>query len=418
MNRKYLAPFLITSSLMASSEAMAQDNFPEFNFTGYADARLSYSSGEPGWFDRGVGKTRYGSDAAGNDEWRLNLAEAALLVDAKFSWDFSAFANIKFDPEQTNNVDLVEAYVRYNKLISSGYRLEARLGTFYPHISLENFGIAWTSPYSITPSAINSWVGEEVKTTGLELNIEKELEDNAFSLNAGIFGFNDTAGTLLFFRGWALHDNKIGVFSKYYIPDLDILQGMFFRQDPYTVPHIELDDKPGFFVGGEWENFGFFTANVFYYDNRADPTVLVGGQYGWESDFINVGLTIDYFEDFEIFGQFMKGNTKMGPWLGSFYPADVDYESFYIMASYPFGPHRLSVRYDDFKVIDLTLVDIDNNNETGHAWMVAYAVETFENQNLILELLHVDSDRFYRAEFTGATRGKETQLQASYRVVF
>lgn len=418
MYYKFLAiNIVLTASLFISQITVAQDSFPEFKFTGYADARLSYSSGEQSWFDRGVGKTRYGSDAAGHDEWRFNLAEAALLVDTKFSWDFSAFANFQFDPEQKNNVDVVEAFIRYNKLLSSGYRLEARLGIFYPHISLENYGVAWTSPYSITPSAINSWVGEEVKTTGLELNLEKELSNDAISINVGLFGFNDTSGTLLFFRGWALHDNKTSVFGKYYLPDLNIMEGMFNRQDPYTVPHIEVDNRPGYLIGGKWEHFGYFTIDTLYYDNRADPAVLQGGQYGWESDFINIGLTIDYFEQLEIFGQFMKGNTKMGPDLG-FRPADADYESYYVMVSHPFGPHRLSLRYDTFKVIDNTLIEIDNNNETGHAWMIAYAVEIFEQQNLVLETLHVNSDRFARSEFTGNTRSKETQIQASYRIVF
>lgn len=403
----------------SASWANAQDSFPEFSFTGYADARLSYSSGEPSWLDRGLGKTRYGSDASGNDEVRFNLAEAALLIDTKYSWEISSFINIKFDPEQTNNVDVVEAYFKYNKLMDAGYRVEARLGAFYPHISLENYDIAWTSPYSITPSAINSWIGEEIKTTGLEISAEKEFENQAISVNAGIFDYNDTAGTILFFRGWALHDSKISLFSDFPLPDVDALSqtGMFRRQDPYTVPHFKADDRPGYFVGFDWEYFGYFTLNGLYYDNRARPEIRIGGQYGWESDFLNLGLTIDYFEDTEIFGQYLKGNTKMGPDLG-FRPADADYESFYIMLSHKVGNHRISARYDDFAMIDQTLVERNNNNEDGHAWMLAYSYDLFEGQRIMVELLKVTSERVDRADFGLPAKTNETQLQASYRITF
>lgn len=417
INNKLKPLFLL--AILAPTKLYAQDSFPEFNFTGYADARISYSSGEPSWFDRGLGKTRYGSDANGNDEIRLNLAEAALLIDTKYTWDLSSFINIKFDPEQTNNVDLVEAYFKYSKLMDAGFRFEARLGSFYPHISLENYDIAWTSPYSITPSAINAWIGEEVKTTGLELNAEKEFEDFAFSANAGIFGFNDTAGALLFYRGWSLHDSKTTIFSDFYLPDVEVISptGLFPNQAYHTSPHLELDNRPGYFVGGSFEYYGMFTLSTLYYDNRARPDVLKNGQYGWESDFLNIGLTIDLFEDTEIFGQFMRGNTKMGPDMG-FFPADVDYESYYVMLSHTMGPHRVSVRYDDFMIIDNTLIEINNNYENGHAWLLAYSAETFDDQRLILEILHLSSWRPDRPEFGLPYRTNETQLQASYRVIF
>lgn len=420
MDKTFFALILSFAITLANNQyAYAQDGFPEFNFTGYADARVSYSSGEPSWFQRGVGKTRYGSDAAGNDEIRANLAEAALLIDTKYTWELSSFVNIKFDPEQTAPIDIVEAFFKYNKLMNAGYRIEARVGAFYPHISLENYGIAWTSPYSITSSAINSWVGEEVKTTGLEISVEKEFDDFAVSLTSSIFGGNDTSGTLLFFRGWALHDSKTALFSDFPLPTTNALspEGMFWRQDPYTSPHYEIDNRPGYFVGGSFEYYGLFTLSTLYYDNRALPETLVGGQYGWESDFLNVGLTIDLFQDTEIFGQYMYGNTKMGPDLG-FRPADANYESFYVMLSHKIGRHRFSARYDDFSVIDLTLVEMNNNNENGHAWMMAYAVDTFENQHLIVELLQVASDRPERTDFGLPAKTNETQLQASYRVIF
>lgn len=406
---------------MASSlTAYSQDNFPEFSVSGLADARISYSSGEQGWLDGGYGKTRYGTNANGNDKFRLNLSEVSLLLDTQFNWEFSSFVHLKFDPEQKNDIDVVEAYITYNNRLDSGVRTKARLGVFFPHISMENTDIAWTSPYSITSSAINSWIGEEIKTTGLELLIEKELEEHAFSITANVFGFNDPAGTLLAFRGWALQDSKTTVFGQFPLPPVHSIgpNGKLALQDPYVVPHLEVDNKVGYVVGIDWEYFGIFTLNSQYYNNRGDREVVVGGQYGWETEFLNIGLSIDLFEDLEVFGQFMKGNTKMGGLVHGEIAVDVDYESFYILASKTFDIHRVSIRYDNFSADDNTLVYYDNNNEEGHAWMVAYSVDLFEQQRLMIEYLHVDSDRANRAELGPITRVKENQIQASYRFVF
>lgn len=411
------APILLMVSTLPSQ---SQDNFPEFSVTAFVDARISHSRGELGWLDGGYGKTRYGTDANGNEKTRLNLAEASLLFETKFNWELSSFVHVKFDPEQKNDIDVVEVYLSYNKLMDSGYRTKARLGTFYPHISLENTDIAWTSPYSITSSAINSWIGEEIKTTGLELFLEKELEQHAISVTVGLFGFNDPAGTLLAFRGWALQDSKTTIFGQFPLPPVHSIgpNGKLAVQDPYVVPHLEVDNKIGYYGGLSWEYFGYFSLNGLYYNNRGDREAVIGGQYGWETEFLNIGLSVDLFEDIEIFGQFLKGNTKMGGLVHGEIAIDTDYDSFYILASKTFDKHRISIRFDDFSVSDNTLVYYDNNNETGHSWMVAYSVDLFDQQRLMLEFLHVNSDRANRAEHGFATQSKENLIQASYRITF
>ena len=61
------------------------------------------------------------------------------------------------------------------KPISAGIRAadgdvswSVKTGAFFPTISLENDDLGWTSPYTLTPSAINSWIGEELRTIGSE----------------------------------------------------------------------------------------------------------------------------------------------------------------------------------------------------------------------------------------------------------
>ena len=563
---------------VGTSAAQAESSFPEFSFEGFIDARISRSSGQQSFFEGGLGKTRYGTGEDGDNATRTNLAEVSLLATTKYSWSLSSFVHVKFDPEQKNNIDIVEAFVTYKPLSSSAFKFKARLGTFFPPMTLENTDIAWTSPYSITSSAINSWIGEEIKPTGLEITLDYGTEDHDFSVVGGAFIRNDPAGVLLAWRGWAFQDSKSTIFGRFSLPDIlaigpdgafteqapftetsaeldskigfyggfdwdyqgivavnglyytnrgdpealdgkqyawdteflnigvksdiawtspysitssainswigeeikptgleitldygtedhdfsvvggafirndpagvllawrgwafqdskstifgrfslpDILaigpDGAFTEQAPFTETSAELDSKIGFYGGFDWDYQGIVAVNGLYYTNRGDPEALDGKQYAWDTEFLNIGVTLNLIEDFEIFGQIMTGNTKMGgfPFGGERRAVDVDFDSFYIMMSKTFGPHRISARFDDFSTTDLAFaIPIDLNNENGHSWLVSYSVDFFETHRLIFELLQVNSDRENRVDFGIDTYQKETQLQASYRVRF
>ena len=148
--------------ILLNAPVNAQDSFPEITFEGLVDVRAVRSSDQRGWIDRGLGKTRYGADADGGRS-SLRFSEASLVANMRFSWDLTAMAHFKFDPEQKNTIDMVEAFINYDPVSTSRWRFHAKAGMFFPPISLEHGDIAWTSPYSLTPSAINTWVGEEVK---------------------------------------------------------------------------------------------------------------------------------------------------------------------------------------------------------------------------------------------------------------
>ena len=70
----------------------------------------------------------------------------------------------------------------------------------------------------VTPSAINSWIGEEVKVGGVEATLSTMIGEHACRLTVAAFELNDTAGTLLTFRGWALHDEKATLFGFQPLP--------------------------------------------------------------------------------------------------------------------------------------------------------------------------------------------------------
>jgi len=410
---------LVLSCLgFSSSIAVAQDNFPEFKLHGLVDVRAIHASDELSWFDRGLSKVRYARDENGKRP-NFDLAEVSVVGEASFSWALSAMAHVKFDREQKNVADLVEAFVRYNPVPTSPWRVRAKAGMFFPPISLEHGDIAWTSPYSLTPSAINSWVGEEVKSTGLEVTVEHKGEDNIFSLSGSAFMLNDPTGTLLAWRGWALHDVKATALGRFSLPNIQSLDTLFDgRQSPWVEPHHEIDNRVGYYVSGKWEMRDVATLSALYYDNRGDPVKLKGGQYSWGTDFYNISLFSYLPGDVELLAQYMAGTTLMGPVVNDYNVVTVSFYSHYAMLSRMFGEQRVSLRYDSFKTEDMSFVAQDNNNENGHAWMASISRTFKDKQRIMFEVQFVDSDRANRADLGIPTRAKETLLQLSYRFAF
>ena len=116
---------------------------------------------------------------------------------------------------------------------SSGVAFSARAGLMWPPVSLEHEGADWHVRDFITPSAINSWIGEEVKPLAAEGTFGASLGQHKLRATAALIAANDTAGTLLTFRGWALHDRTTLAFRSQPLPPL----GTFTEiQAPETHP--------------------------------------------------------------------------------------------------------------------------------------------------------------------------------------
>src|SRR5207247_6704303 len=106
---------------------------------------------------------------------------------------------------------LVEAYVRREWGDSDeGWGLQAGVNTL--PFSLEHTGPAWTPQYTLTPSALNSWMWEEVRLVGIESEWWRSMwRDVRFSLLGGLAFGTDQVGRLLADRGWVLSDYLGGV---------------------------------------------------------------------------------------------------------------------------------------------------------------------------------------------------------------
>jgi hypothetical protein len=223
-------------------------------FSGQIDARLSASDGEASWQDGGFGKTRYGGANPG-EVGRLQIASADLVWRPQLAWDLSGYVDAVAQPDQRHGVDLSEAFALYKPLPRpDGFRYSARVGMMYPPVSMENDGPAWTPTRTITPSAINSWIGEEVKTLAAEATVGRRWGDQEVSLTAAVFMGDDTSGTLLSWRGWALHDVRSTAFGALPIPQVPAAHKAFFptSQGPDSQSVDEIDGRPGVYARAEW----------------------------------------------------------------------------------------------------------------------------------------------------------------------
>lgn len=256
-----------------------------------ATSGSSASIGERSWLDGGFGKTRFGPDD--RDFTVLPRAvEADAIWHPAITWSLDATLAVVAQDGQEKPVDLSEAYLSWRRSPHGDFRLGVRAGYFWPPISQEHSGPEWQVTDTITPSAINSWVGEEVKVAGLEATASLPLGGHRAYATVALFGANDTAGTLLSFRGWALHDEKATFFSEQALPPLDDF--MRDAQASRTRPAKELDNRPGWYARLAWSPVDGVALYAFYYDNRGDPEAVDDYlQWGWRTRFANLGAKID-----------------------------------------------------------------------------------------------------------------------------
>ena len=285
-----------------------------FDFSGFARVYLTDASGEPSWSERGTGQTRFD----GNDEYELG--EALIEGNIGFGSGFSAHfvANHYLDPEV--NSGFTQAYLKYAPLLSPDYKLTVRAGLFYPEMSYENTGPGWTSNYTYSYSSINSWLAEELRVAGLETKLQftgkTRKSPHKFSLIGALYKGNDTLGTILAWRGWAIHDrqsvaNETVFFAKY--PSIGP-GARVERQAAWVEPFRELDGRYGYYLGGEWDYKRRSRVRLYHYDNNGDIASpwQRGGQKIWDTQFSSLAWQYRFDNQWRLLTQYMTGKTRLG----------------------------------------------------------------------------------------------------------
>jgi hypothetical protein len=232
--------------------------------------------------------------------------------------------------------------------VGAGHEIAVKLGQFFLPASRENVEELWTSPYTLTLSALNSWVAEEIRPIGLDLAWSRtDVREQRWSLAASLFGGNDTAGTLVAWRGFALHDRPTPTAEFLPLPPLAVLATTFAGQDERgTRPFSgDLDGRLGYAGRARWDAPGrraVVQATAFL--NHGDRA-LHAGQYAWRTDFRWLSTEVELPGGLRLLGEWGTGTSAMGfapPGQRSSSVVDIGFDVLYAMLSWQRGAVRTS----------------------------------------------------------------------------
>lgn len=362
---------------------------------------------QPSFFEQGTGILRYDEDNA----WQIN--QALLEISGDLSDHISWHSVLNYTHTPDSHGGFTQLFLQYKPIWSNKYRWQFRAGMFYPEMGFENPDIGWLSPYTYTNSAISSWIGEEVRTLGGEFKVTRpgrfhNRSPHTFALTGAVYKGNDPAGTLLAWRGWALHDkqsitNEPIFFADY--PSINV--GGLAPQANWVEPYREIDGRWGYQIGVHWDYQKRSRLKYYYFNNNADETVLArGGQYAWHTIFHSLAWQYRFDRHWRLIIQGMHGRTSMGPGA-----VLVGFNAWYAMVAYRDQTHHASLRFDDFNTIDKdSLIPDDNNN--GHGWglTAAYRYNLNENWQLGTELVFSESRQETRTQLNETARLQQSQL--------
>ena len=374
-----------------------------------ADSTKSYQN----W---GVGLYRYDDKYDG-----VVLSQALLQSRFELGTDWSAHAvlNLHRDPEFT--LGFTQAYLQYQPLINSDYKWHLKLGGFYPAMSLENPDIGWISPYNYTNSAINSWLGEEIRIFGAEASISRPGRrfdsPHSFELFAASFKGNDPAGSLLSWRGFAMHDRQTTFRENVAFARVNSLNyPPLNRQAAQVLPFKEIDDRFGYYVGAHWDYLKRSQFRLYYYDNNGDPSAFDWeiGQYAWDTKFTSLAWLYKFTPATRVIVQAMSGKTAMGRTRA----VDNGFYSYFVMLSHYQNQHRLSLRYDNFKVTDNDTLTIDPNASHGNGLTASWRYSLNKNVQFGAEVSLIKSSAANRNAIDYPTDINQQQYMVTSQLRF
>ncbi|TFW27121.1 hypothetical protein [Duganella callida] len=382
---------------------------------GLLDLRASDADASAAITSSGMSKSRYDAGSP-----TLSIGQAVLHGDADLTDTISASLELGADQQHRGRtVDVREAWLAWSPLPAGAWKTRVKAGFFFPPSSVEidYDAVGWVPKHTISASAINSWIGEELRTNGVEWSARRLGRHAGAPYDVGVvlgaFTGNDPTGTLLAWRGWSITDRIGGRNDALLLPDIPSYgpTGTISRQSRTIHPFREIDGRLGYYAGANL-NFGSaLELAALHYDNRADPWVVKDGQYGWRTRFDHVSAVWRPQGEWELAMQAMRGDTLMG-WNA----VALDFQSWYLLASHPLGPGTAALRYDRFRTTEHDNLPGDPNNETGHGVALAYELPLTDSWSLMSEALFVRSDRAARVLIDEAPLQNERSLTVSLRL--
>ncbi len=373
-------------------------------FDATIDLRAIASDGERSYLDGGLGLLRFDQEHDGLrvGEFRVGyLGEYADLVHLTVE-------AVSYADHNRLPIDLTEAFVEVRPFPWNGWRPRFKLGAFYAPISLENRLQGWRSAYSLTPSAINSWIGEELRTIGAEYDIDwlgrQRGHDWELSAGAAAFGWNENAGTLMAERGWALTDRQTTLFGW----AADVGGAKVPRVRPF---YYDTDHRAGYYVDGSAKYLDTVELRALHYDNRVNSRAYEAALHddAWHTWFDSAGVRWTPAFSWTLISQWLSGDTCVA---GIFC---WQYSAAFLLGSWQAGPNGVSVRYDDFQMHMDSPSFIEGYGQRGHAWTLAYQRELGRAFSVLLEAMQVDSNMPARMDLGLAPGAVERIVQLAVR---
>jgi hypothetical protein len=377
----------------------------EFHATAFGDVRLIAPPDTKSYLDGGLGKLRFGADDP-SPALKLGDFVGEATVNSEDGWLLQA--DVQIHPQYGSAVDLFEAFAQYAPKSNSEWSWSVRAGAFFPPLSLENEQTGWSTFWTVTPSAINSWIGSEVRTIGAEGTLQWRRNGGAVTLIAALYGDNDPAGVLISFRGWNFDDRITGLFEKTRLPDS---VGTILHQPVPLERHLfqEIDSRPGWYLDLSWEPSVSTGFEVMRYDNNADPTRRSGNQFAWHTTFWDLGFR-QQIGEITILSQALSGSTIIRPTATSF--LQTDFKSAYALVGLDMDDWWVALRGDVFETRSHTASPTPSPfSEDGHAVDATVSWLPKSWLRLSAEYLLVEDTRSQRLFDSVATHQTETQFQ-------
>lgn len=381
------------------------------------DFRLSLANGEPSWVDAGFGKLRFGSNASALP--RITLGASKLVWQPKLGWALAATVVGTVQERNRLEAGLSEAYLRFKPLSDGSLSFNARAGLMWPPVSLEHTGPDWAVRDTITPSAINSWIGEEVKVVGAEATVSARVGGGKISASGALFDADDTAGALLTFRGWALHDLTSLAWRKQPLPPLN--PAIREYQPQYSHALKEIDGgflrRPGWYARAALQFTAPVQVEAIHYDNGSNPEAADEYmEWGWRTRFDNIGLTAELAPSTTLRAQAMQGRTRMGLVEDGRRWIDMRFRSAFLLVTQQLSEKTsFSARGEGFDTQNDGSEVGSADNEHGWAFTAAAKHELGSGLTGLVEALHVNSHKSSRARAGLSPTQAQNQLQGSLR---
>jgi len=381
----------------------------EIELRGFLTGRGALVDAPVSWLDGGFGRfTEPGRhEIVAHELARSGRGELQARVEWRPSllWDVRVHGLGRYESAtRAWRAGVAEAFVEFHPELSAATALRLRLGTVFPSTSMENTRPLWSSPFTITLSALDTWIAEELRPTALEAAVVRKgsSRDHEVELGAALLAGADTAGALLAWRGWTLGDRLVTIGERLPLPPLASFApgGGFARQRAGTTPIAELDGRPGWMARVRWSAGSRAGLQVWAFDNAGDRG-LHHGEYAWRTQLVAAGASFSAGSRLTLIADAMLGRTGMGP--ADEAHVDIDFRTAYVLASVGGQRVRLSGRYDLFRNFDRDHT-AEPDDDDGHAWTAAVLWSPRRRLRLAVEAVRIVATRPAAPVDTGGRR--------------